>query len=83
MGGQKFNMDEKILTFYRSGKNLNLKAENAPITYQTVVTMCSAIIEDFIKQIPDSKQIGIEDKIYNDINKVRKFRHMLAIEHEK
>jgi TATA-box binding protein (TBP) (component of TFIID and TFIIIB) len=73
------NNQEKILTLYRSGKNLNLKAEKVPVTYQTVVSMCSAIIEQFIKQVPDSKQIDIENMIYNDINKIRNVRHMLSI----
>jgi hypothetical protein len=70
---------EKILTLYRSGENLNLKAEKVPVTYQTVVSMCSAIIEQFMKQVPDNKQIDLEDKIYNDINRIRDIRHTLSI----
>jgi hypothetical protein len=70
---------EKILTLYRSGEKLNLKAEKVPVTYHTVVSMCSAIIEQFMKQVPDSKQIDLEDKIYNDINRIRDIRHTLSI----
>lgn len=72
--------EEKILTIYRYGKNLILKAEKTLITYKTVVTMCSAIIEEFISRIPDDRQTRIEDIIYNDINRVRNFRHILEIE---
>ena len=70
---------EKILTLYRTGENLNLKAEQVPLTYRTIVTMCSAIIEQFMNRVPDNKQIEIENLIYNDINKLRDTRHLMSV----
>jgi hypothetical protein len=70
---------KKIFTIYLfDGDKIMVNPSNA-CSAKHIITICSAIIDDFINRVPESKQINIENDIYEAIINKRDTRHELHV----
>jgi hypothetical protein len=68
---------KKIFTIYLyDGDVIRLEPDNA-CSAKHVITICSALIDDFINRVPESKQNSIETEIYDAIIRKKDTRHEL------